>query len=236
MVFCGKCGTKNPDDNLYCRQCGARLQTEEKPPYEPPKVSTGPTGPIVVDEMTPSELKRDPSSPSGYVVVPVDKERVSSYRIPILIMGFVMCAIVLALVFVVEIPYDIYGVKSGYQITTESYTLWEMLNEGFSSTLSLCIVAVIIFALLSMYNYSFSLLALVILELTVVASSAMLQDVEMGYIQVKMFLADDFMVTFAVAILGGMAAILIPGYLDHQFSKMYPLKGAIFRMSRVWKL
>lgn len=26
MVFCGKCGTKNPDDNLFCRQCGASLR------------------------------------------------------------------------------------------------------------------------------------------------------------------------------------------------------------------
>lgn len=235
MVFCGKCGTRNPDDNLYCRQCGARLQTEEKPPYEPPKVSTGPTGPIVVDEITPSELKRDPKSPSGYVVVPVDKERVSSYRIPILIMGFVMCAIILALVFVVEIPYDIYGVNTGYQITTESYTLWEMLNEGFSSTLSLCIVAIIIFALLSMYNYSFSAMALLIMELTVIASPVMLQDVEMGLVHVQMYLADELVPMILVALLGVMAIIGIPAYLDRQFSKMYPLKGPIYRMNRLWK-
>ena len=39
MVFCGKCGTKNPDDNLYCRQCGARISqsipTESEPVPEP---------------------------------------------------------------------------------------------------------------------------------------------------------------------------------------------------------
>lgn len=43
MVFCGKCGTKNPDDNIYCRQCGARLLTEESAPvYEPPNIQVKP--------------------------------------------------------------------------------------------------------------------------------------------------------------------------------------------------
>lgn len=42
MVFCGKCGTKNPDDNLYCRQCGARLQIDDAPLVQTPKVKAKP--------------------------------------------------------------------------------------------------------------------------------------------------------------------------------------------------
>jgi len=29
MAFCGKCGTKNPDDNSFCSKCGAKLEPAE---------------------------------------------------------------------------------------------------------------------------------------------------------------------------------------------------------------
>ena len=51
----------------------------------------------------------------------------------------------------------------------------------------------------------------------------------------QMFLDDNFKVTFAESILGVMAIAGIPAYLDRQFSKMYPLKGPIYRMNRLWK-
>ena len=35
MVFCGKCGTSNPDDSIYCRKCGVRLYVEPTPEEEP---------------------------------------------------------------------------------------------------------------------------------------------------------------------------------------------------------
>lgn len=36
MTFCGKCGTRNPDDNKYCEKCGARLNTRLEQQSEEP--------------------------------------------------------------------------------------------------------------------------------------------------------------------------------------------------------
>ena len=33
MVYCPKCGTKNEDDAVFCKNCGASLETGKKP-YE----------------------------------------------------------------------------------------------------------------------------------------------------------------------------------------------------------
>ena len=33
-MFCGKCGTKNPDDSNYCHNCGILLYKEQRPEVE----------------------------------------------------------------------------------------------------------------------------------------------------------------------------------------------------------
>lgn len=53
MAFCGKCGTKNPDDNLFCSKCGERLvsaELNEKQVSEPEPVT-----PIIKETESPEQ-------------------------------------------------------------------------------------------------------------------------------------------------------------------------------------
>ncbi len=47
-IFCGKCGTANPAENLYCRRCGHRLTEDLVDPEEIPR-GRAPRGPAVVE-------------------------------------------------------------------------------------------------------------------------------------------------------------------------------------------
>lgn len=54
MVFCGKCGTENPDDNRFCNKCGSLLGKEQEKAFveDFAKQHSGP-GPVKVTEIAP---------------------------------------------------------------------------------------------------------------------------------------------------------------------------------------
>jgi len=39
-MFCGECGTQNPDTNQFCKNCGKPLRKPQQPPAEQPSADT----------------------------------------------------------------------------------------------------------------------------------------------------------------------------------------------------
>lgn len=52
MIYCTKCGTSNPEQSRFCRNCGSTLQMQTvqppKPPQYAPKPSTGVSVALIV--------------------------------------------------------------------------------------------------------------------------------------------------------------------------------------------
>lgn len=215
MVFCGKCGTDNPDGNSYCGKCGSPLQTDDTPPVQPPEV---------VPE------------PQSETDAHTDFDRMMDYRVALIAMGIVMCAAVLIVMYYVDLSFDIYVEGFGNPVSTGNFTIWELFSEGFDPFMSMCVVLTIILALLSVFNYMFSFGAIVMLFLIGICNASLLKGVNVDFVQVGMVMDGGSMGTLIGICLGLLVLALIPLYIDYKFSEICPSKGIVQRMSRIWKL
>ena len=76
MVFCGKCGTKNLDDNRFCRNCGASLSIDAGEPAVPEPI----VKPEPIHQVNDDAGKEDEPKPSMSSMSPSERARVSKER------------------------------------------------------------------------------------------------------------------------------------------------------------
>lgn len=242
-VFCGKCGTKNPSDNAYCRSCGNPLvdpfANNRNDHFEPETVLADD---MIVTRPQPmltagSTTSKDCIGVEGhdYVKVPIDKEAAMAYRVPTIIMGFVICVAVIVSLFVVKLPFEVYGASTGIPLGIEEYSLQELVSNGYSSILTLLVLLVAIMALLSCYSPMFGGCATVLWMIVSLCCSFLLQDVPSEYYNISLHFTEDAMLlTFGVAVIL-MVPVAVAGFCMYKFSKQYPEKGDLFVSSKLWK-
>lgn len=78
-MFCGECGTQNPDTNQFCKNCGKPLRKPQQAPV--PQPTAVPAQPVAAYQpVTPSPVPQvsgaqaqgiPPAAPPGYTLVPV---------------------------------------------------------------------------------------------------------------------------------------------------------------------
>lgn len=193
MVYCGKCGALNPDDNLFCGTCGKPLGTPTNS-YEPP---------------TPTLDQRAEEERNRYMV----------YKWPAYISGVLVGVVALILIFCVPFEYSV----SGSDIT-QSYTLWQFVDEGFNGILTLLVVLSVVLCLAGFLCTALGSIGAVLGMMTLMTSSILLKDIEVLFLKVDLVLADPLMalVTYFVPM---MVILCIAAALEHLFSKAFPVGG-----------
>lgn len=68
-MFCGECGTQNPDTNQFCKNCGKPLKKPQPAPVVAPPVTIPPQAPPVYYQPPPSAAQ--PASAPAGAPVPV---------------------------------------------------------------------------------------------------------------------------------------------------------------------
>lgn len=247
-VFCGRCGTKNPCSNTYCRSCGSPLSDPFADETEVCSKEGAVSEPVdLIQEKAKPESKNDPVAESAieekssevegkdYVKVPINKDEAMSYRIPTIIFGMILgISVILAIVYV-KIPFVVSGASTGIPISTEEYSLLDLAMEGYSSLLALMLVVIVFLALASFYSPTFGALAMALFMILMFCSPLLLQDVPEDYIRVTLRPTED---SYSI-IYGTMFVLFIPGiisgYCLYKFSKQYPEKGDFYVSSKLWK-
>lgn len=116
MVFCGKCGTENPDDNRFCNKCGSLLGKEQEKAFveDFAKQHSGP-GPVKVTEIAPH----------------VYRVR-SKYLGPALVAFFILAVAALGIYALMEDSEDSYEGVYDTPSYTASYTASQRTNSNQS--------------------------------------------------------------------------------------------------------
>ena len=206
MVFCGKCGTKNPDDNLYCRQCGARISqsipTESEPVPEPePKRTEKPVETRVIEvsddadekplsSMTPAERRRLSSKTDA------DPPGTGADKAMMVIGGLLTTVAVAYLLFVKTV--DVELLVGGVTLHSEPYTVWEMVMGSATPSLTAMFIIAVMGMVMSLVSSVFSVFGLV----GTIGCFAIINEgfsMELGY----------GLGEIAIATSNGMAAVLI---------------------------
>ena len=70
-MFCGECGTQNPDTNQFCKNCGKPLKTRQ-PQAVPaqPVAAYQPVTPSYIPPVSGAQHQMAPQPPPGYALVP----------------------------------------------------------------------------------------------------------------------------------------------------------------------
>ena len=211
MVFCGKCGADNPDINLYCRKCGAHLRREEKETIE--------------------ENDGEPTAGSE------KWEKLMTYRVALISMGVIMCAIILLMMFYMKIPFNadasISGVPSSMKM---DMTLWDILNGGFSPVATISLALALTLAFLSLFYYLFSLVSILFLWVATAAIITPMNVVALDIISITFGMEESFVGTLAGIDIGLTLLVVIPIFLDYKYAEFFPSKGVLYRMKRLWKV
>lgn len=106
MTYCGRCGTENPVESIFCWKCGAKLVKaeaetgEEAPPKtEPANESTGPMPPNeesapITDELKPGFILTDENtvavSGKTYDISPETRHRYRTYAFVLMMLGYIV--------------------------------------------------------------------------------------------------------------------------------------------------
>lgn len=195
MVYCGKCGALNPDDNLFCGACGKPLGTPTNS-YVPP---------------TPTLDQRADEERNRYMV----------YKWPAYISSVLVGVVALIMIFCVPFEYSV----SGSDIT-QSYTLWQFVDEGFNGTLTLLVVLSVVLCLAGFLCTIVGWVGAVLGMMTLMTSSILLQDIEILFLKVDLVLADPVMAlaTYFVPLMIMMSIAIVFEYLfDKAFLVGKPL-------------
>ncbi len=169
MVFCGKCGTKNPDDNLYCRQCGARISqsipTESEPVPEPePKRTEEPVETRVIEvsddvdekplsSMTPAERRRLSSKTDA------DPPGTGADKAMMVLGGLLMAVAVAYLMFMKQVDWNM--IVMGETVDTESGTMWDIMTGSSTPGFSAVFIIAMIGMVMSVASPVFSVFGLI---------------------------------------------------------------------------
>ena len=68
-MFCGKCGTQNPDTAAFCKNCGTRLNGQQKPAAQRPSKTMVTTQPRFQSQRTAPKNKRIQDKQVGMIAV-----------------------------------------------------------------------------------------------------------------------------------------------------------------------
>lgn len=163
MVFCGKCGTKNPDENRYCLGCGAvitsvvmepmseqpiapapepMIETVQEAP-EPARAEVHEPEPVVTkprSAMTPAERRAYDSSPRG-------EPEGSNMELGVMVISsFLNLIFVAYLLFAMHLDVDV--VAAGVTMGSDTGTLWDMfggsMTPGFSIMFFIAIAGMVL--------------------------------------------------------------------------------------------
>lgn len=206
MVFCGKCGTKNPDDYDYCLRCGARINpsvpTEPEPAPEPRANHTDePVETRVIDtsdaaeekpltSMTPAERRKE-SSRSDTEPPGTGTDRF------LMVIGGVMTTIAVAyLLFIKTVDVDL--MMGGVSLYSETCTVWDMVMGSATPALTAMFIVAVMGMVMSLVSSVFSFLGLI----GTVGCFAILNggfSMELGY----------DLGEIAIAVSDGMSSVLI---------------------------
>lgn len=147
MVFCGKCGTKNPDDNLYCRQCGSSLSKEVS--EERKSIPTIP------------EERQDPSANEVHCIPTPDSNPNGSGadRAMMVFGGLLMAVAVAYLMFLKQVDWNV--MILGKTVETESGTMWDIMTGSSTPVFSAVFIIAMIGMVMSVASPVFSLFGLV---------------------------------------------------------------------------
>lgn len=157
MPYCSKCGSGNPDDGVYCWNCGEKLFVEDRP--EP-----------VPEEETPT-YQAEPEvdaveNGDGTVTLKRTSDRNRDRQIS-MVLAVATTVAVLAVLFLLELELD--ESISGFVFDTEDGTFLDIAEDsplGFG--IQVFLVITVIMALLGLMSCMFGLLSVVPLTITAV--------------------------------------------------------------------
>lgn len=176
MTFCGRCGTKNPDENQFCEKCGSRLHQADsvgigdssvsfpKVPsdYMPPSSATPKESPSKSYESGDSSddstvrmviWSGTVDSKTGAVElpkVPYTKDQQESFRLIAKVMGIITAVSIIAVLFI-PMTYT----KSGIASHEVDLTLWDILSNGMVSWGAIAMIVLAVAVISAVLNPSF---------------------------------------------------------------------------------
>lgn len=147
MVFCGKCGTRNPDDNLYCRQCGSLLSKDL--PEERASIQT-----VSEEHQTP------PTEEVHHIPTPDSNPNGSGVDKAMMVLGGLLMAVAVAyLMFMKQV--DLNMMIMGEILDTESGTMWDIMTGSSTPVFSAVFIIAMIGMVMSVASPVFSVFGLV---------------------------------------------------------------------------
>lgn len=253
MIYCNSCGEENPEEAAFCWKCGRPLYKHPKGSEE--GISCRTNEDIISEsreEIVHHETVENPSSTFAFRYVnpqtevkvadedeDKDKEREEEearrllekkrrlkaesdkYRIPMIICGFVTGLITIALLCTITQDYTLHGLIP----KTESYTFIELAMNGWNNYLTLGVVLMIVFSLLSFVYYGFSLGSVLSLFL-VYPMSIRFEDISIGYLTYDIEMVVDEGIAFGsitpwIFFVGIFVPIILAEYFCWKYNKQF---------------
>lgn len=147
MAFCGKCGTKNPDDNLYCRQCGSLLSKDF--PEERASIPT-----------IPEENQTPPTEEVHHISTPDSNPNGSGADKAMMVLGGLLMAVAVAyLMFMKQVDWNM--IVMGETVDTESGTMWNIMTGSSTPGFSAVFIIAMIGMVMSVASPVFSVFGLI---------------------------------------------------------------------------
>lgn len=257
MVFCGKCGENNPEESSFCWKCGSKLTThqthsydEQSPDNNPDKMeeqhaqqttsSNHPPQPETEHVETYNGVEMKLSGDTVTLTEKISKEECDRYRVPTILFGIISGIFLIIATCQLKYTYNVYIHGTNVPLGTESYTMLEMVSNGWSSMITVFFILIILFAVGSFYYYGLGAVSLFLGFISII-STCDVADVKSGLLSYDytMYITSATDIIGLPPIIIGIVELVLLGITEFcflRFCRQFSLKVPLTRaLKELWK-